>query len=340
MMAACGTSLGPRCVLENDSLRSKATQFPQTTEYAQMYQAMLDWAEAGALTAYQTAVETPQNRVGDLWGALVQAARLRALHVELPPGYASPPPPQQAEPWQQLTHVATWFTGPPSLAAQVAPATEGSAAALDGTVTLNETAAVDTSGGYGADGSAQFDVVSASIDWGAGPEPASVGGASQATCPPAQASCTLAVSGSHLFADEIASTSASLALSEVGAAVPPDATGAGALASESVGASVSDAPLRATSAGAITARHRHRWSGNVATVADGDAQAPQSDLTATVNWGDGTPLTVATLVQQSGGYSVHASHVWWHRGRFIVTVVINDIGGASTSTTDHVSVTF
>jgi hypothetical protein len=76
----------------------------------------------------------------------------------------------------------------------------------------------------------------------------------------------------------------------------------------------------------------------VATVTDGDAQAPQSDLTATVNWGDGTPMTVATLVAQSGSYSVQGSHVWWHRGRFTVTVVINDVGGASTSTTDHVSV--
>jgi hypothetical protein len=337
-MAACMTTLGPRCVLENDSLRSKATQFPLPADYAQMYQAMLDWAEAGALTAYQTAVETPQNRVGDLWGALVQAAQLRALHVELPPGYTSPPPPQQAEPWQLLTHVATWFARAPALAAQVAPAAEGSTAILNGTLTLNETAAVDTNGGYGADGSAQFDTVTASIDWGGGPEPATVGGAAQATCPPAQPSCTLAVSGAHLFADEIASTSATIAVSEVGAVVPPDATSAGALAVESVTASVSDSPLQSTSAGAITARHGHRWSGGVAGVADGDAQAPPSDLTATVKWGDSTPPTTATLVPQSSGYSVQASHTWVRLGKFTVTVVIRDVGGATSSTTDPVTV--
>jgi hypothetical protein len=73
-------------------------------------------------------------------------------------------------------------------------------------------------------------------------------------------------------------------------------------------------------------------------VADGDAQAPQSDLTSTVNWGDGTALTVATLVPGSGGYSIQASHVWAHRGTFTVTVVIRDVGGANTSTTDSVSV--
>jgi hypothetical protein len=84
MMQYCRAVLGPRCVLENNSLA-------EPLKYPQMYGAM---RQLGAPIAFQTATA---NKVGNLSGALDFAVAEGANSVELPTSYTDQPPQQYAD---------------------------------------------------------------------------------------------------------------------------------------------------------------------------------------------------------------------------------------------------
>ena len=78
VMSYCRQVLGPRCVLENNSIR-----VPPQVNYAKMYAAM---SALGPPIAFQTAT---MRKVGDLLGTISYAAGLRASSVELPSGFTA-----------------------------------------------------------------------------------------------------------------------------------------------------------------------------------------------------------------------------------------------------------
>jgi hypothetical protein len=80
MMQYCRQILGPRCVLENNSLRT-----PPIAAYAELYQQM---RQLGPPIGFQTAAS---KRVGNVTATIALAAQLGASSVELPAGYVPTP---------------------------------------------------------------------------------------------------------------------------------------------------------------------------------------------------------------------------------------------------------
>ncbi len=80
-------------------------------------------------------------------------------------------------------------------------------------------------------------------------------------------------------------------------------------------------------------------SGVLATFTDADtAETTASHFTATVNWGDGTPVVSSTggsvAIVTSGSsspqpFKVTGTHGYQHEGQFPLTVMINDVNGAT-----------
>jgi hypothetical protein len=81
MIDYCRTSLGARCVLENNAIRT-----PVQANYQAMYDHM---KAAGPPISFQTA---NPNKVGDLLATLTWAAQYGANSVELPGSYTQSPP--------------------------------------------------------------------------------------------------------------------------------------------------------------------------------------------------------------------------------------------------------
>ncbi|GAA4267446.1 GH92 family glycosyl hydrolase [Frondihabitans peucedani] len=93
------------------------------------------------------------------------------------------------------------------------------------------------------------------------------------------------------------------------------------------GTRVSVPALAVTPAADLTLRPRAAFLGSVGTVAGG---RPGTDgYTATVNWGDGSATTTAT-VSSSGAFS--AGHAYSARGTYRVTVTADDGSGSSAAT--------
>jgi hypothetical protein len=70
----------------------------------------------------------------------------------------------------------------------------------------------------------------------------------------------------------------------------------------------------------------------VASVADTDTAETGSNLSATINWGDGTPNTAGALVSQgAGAFLIKGTHTYLTRGAFSISVQINDSGGFQTN---------
>jgi hypothetical protein len=93
---------------------------------------------------------------------------------------------------------------------------------------------------------------------------------------------------------------------------------------------IADAPLTVSplplSVAAVT-----QFSGNVATFTDADPGGTVSDYTATIDWGDGSPVDTATVVAQGGGFAVTGSHTYATAEPFTATVQVTDAGGATAS---------
>ena len=70
----------------------------------------------------------------------------------------------------------------------------------------------------------------------------------------------------------------------------------------------------------------------IGTFFDNNAFAPISDYTASVNWGDGSQSTQATIATgQAGTYDINANHTFTTAGSYNAVITVNDVGGASTT---------
>jgi hypothetical protein len=95
------------------------------------------------------------------------------------------------------------------------------------------------------------------------------------------------------------------------------------------GTRLSSTPIAVASSPLAGVRAGVAFSGHVATVTGG-APATAGGYTATVNWGDGTATTTATVDAASGAIS--GSHTYATSGTYTVTVAADDgVGSAATS---------
>jgi hypothetical protein len=153
---------------------------------------------------------------------------------------------------------------------------------------------------------------SATINWGDGQTSAGVISAGP--------SGSFLVSGGHTYADE-GKYSVSVQVSDVGGATGT-ATGS---------AAIGDAALSAQGT-SITATQGITFSGVVATFTDANLNAPLSDFTATIAWGDGSSSNGSIQVDPNGGFDVIGSHAYSSAGTDAITIQISDVGGSSATT--------
>jgi hypothetical protein len=169
------------------------------------------------------------------------------------------------------------------------------------------------------DTSATASSFSAVINWGDG-SPASAG-----TITGSAGSFT--VTGTHAFAEE----------SPTGYTVSVVITGNGSTTQTTtpVGA-VADAPLSPGTSFPIFV-NEGQSTGNVpvATFVDANPRGTSSDFTATISWGDSTmsPGIVLPIGGSAAGeiFGVFGSHVYATPGTFSTSVLVNDVGGSSTT---------
>jgi uncharacterized protein (TIGR03118 family) len=150
------------------------------------------------------------------------------------------------------------------------------------------------------------DEFTATIDWGDG-------NLGAATLSGAEGQFT--ISGSHTYAR----FGTYLAVVSISDNAPGTASAVATLTTV-----VDDAPL--TCAGVtIQNTEGQAFSGMVATISDANPLGLLSDLSATIDWGDGT--VSAGVLSALGGFNVVGSHVYEVGGTYQAAIVINDVGG-------------
>src|SRR5207237_7054371 len=91
---------------------------------------------------------------------------------------------------------------------------------------------------------------------------------------------------------------------------------------------ISDAPLTGTAV-TFNATPGTSFTAAVATCSDANLNAPVSDFTATINWGNGT-TSAGTITSLGGGnFSVSGTNTYAQSGTLPVSVTIMDVGGAT-----------
>lgn len=150
---------------------------------------------------------------------------------------------------------------------------------------------------------------SATIDWGDGTTTSgSVSGAAG----------QFTISGNHAYAEE-GPVSPVVSIVE-------DAPGA-ASATTTLTAAVADAPLNGTPV-TLNLSEGVAFSAVVAIVSDSNPDGSAGELSATIDWGDGT-TTTGTIVSGGGGLQVSGSHTYAEGGAYQPVVTVRDVGGAS-----------
>ena len=130
------------------------------------------------------------------------------------------------------------------------------------------------------------------------------------------------VHGTHTYAEEGA------------ASVATTITGSGGGTTVSTYTStVADAALTATSSN-ITAIEGTGFTGRlVANFADADPNGVIGDYTAGINWGDGHSTVGTVTADGHGGWNVSGDYLYVVAGNYVVTMTVNDIGGATQQAT-------
>ena len=83
----------------------------------------------------------------------------------------------------------------------------------------------------------------------------------------------------------------------------------------------------------ISANVNQAFSTAVASFTDTDTVSVAGDFTASINWGDGTPVTAGTVTGSNGSFQVSGSHTYAAAGQEIVAVTMTDDGpGTATAT--------
>src|SRR5207302_3370922 len=140
---------------------------------------------------------------------------------------------------------------------------------------------------------------------------------------------TFSVTGTHTYADEGAYT-----------ATAHIADDGGSTASATDAATVHDAALTASNGAGFTATEgAGTGTVTVATFTDANPGASAADFAGTtIDWGDGTAATTATVTLSSGTFSVTGTHTYAEEGSFMATASVVDDGGATASATDAATV--
>lgn len=111
--------------------------------------------------------------------------------------------------------------------------------------------------------------------------------------------------------------------------------------STSTTVTVNDAPITAVGVNINPEQGVAFSNTQIATLTDdAGSESIPGDLSATINWGDGTPTTAATLVEvgTSGVYTVEGSHTYANTGSDTISVSYSDVGGSSTTSTSTATV--
>jgi hypothetical protein len=180
--------------------------------------------------------------------------------------------------------------------------------------------------------------LSVTVNWGDGSDPTSgvlgtsVGGVST-------------VSGSHTYGDEGTYT-ITLSTPQTGlislhsakvAKVAPKVTSTLWIATASV--SVADAPITASSvSSSLTGTAGTPFSGVIAHVVDSASNGLMSDLSAVIDWGDGTTSAGTLTPSGSGGYDISGTHTYTTTGPKLGVVKVVDIGGSKSQAPFSVTV--
>jgi hypothetical protein len=91
---------------------------------------------------------------------------------------------------------------------------------------------------------------------------------------------------------------------------------------------VQDAPVSLKGNGPFTAFVGVNSTFNLANIVDGNPKAPLSDYTATIDWGDGSPISFGPVVLVGGNPTVTGSHTFTAAGVFKVSIKLQDVGGS------------
>lgn len=165
------------------------------------------------------------------------------------------------------------------------------------------------------------------IDWGDGTTSAGT----------VTGSGTFSVAGDHTYAEEGAYT-ATVKIADVG----------GATVSTTTAVRVADAAL--TAAGRIFSTTNPVDNKVVATFTDADAtntstdsNQDAADYTASIDWGDGSPVTAGTPVPNGIGFNITGSHTYPPDGpvfTYPVKVHVCDVGGSCADTTSTIKLLY
>ena len=113
----------------------------------------------------------------------------------------------------------------------------------------------------------------------------------------------------------------------------------GSTASTTSTAAVADAPLTAAAVNVSATEGITTGPVEGASFTDANPNAPLSDFTATINWGDGTAATAGTIVALAGGgFAVDGTHTYAEEGTDPISVTVNDVGGSTASTTSTATI--
>jgi hypothetical protein len=167
------------------------------------------------------------------------------------------------------------------------------------------------------DASASAGEYAATIEWGDGTSTAGTVSGSGGS---------FAVSGEHIYADE-GSYEVKVAITDV------DNSAISATATSS--ATVGDAALAASGVSPMPISPQS-FGGTVANFTDANTTSTTTDFTATIEWGDGSPISEGTVSGEGGSYSVSGSHTYEGTGYFTIKVHIVDDGGSTADATTQV----
>jgi hypothetical protein len=157
----------------------------------------------------------------------------------------------------------------------------------------------------------------ATVDWGDG-TPASDGVIAKS------ADGIFTVTGQHTYAEE---GSYSISVTVTDDDVPYNTATIGGTGT------VSDAALTATGVDFLSTNPVNRV---LATFTDDNPTGPLSDFSATIDWGDGTPVSSGVVAGPTGGpFTVSGNHTYSTLGYKTITINITDIGGSTATAVDH-----
>ena len=95
-----------------------------------------------------------------------------------------------------------------------------------------------------------------------------------------------------------------------------------------------DEPISARGGQSFTGTEPAAVSGTLATFTDPDPNATASEYTATIDWGDGSPMDTGTVSGPAGGpFTVAGSHLYADEGNYPITVSVADADNKANSAT-------